>query len=62
MDENELADIAHEKLFKINNDMKKLDDKQRDIFHTFVMKAMFLCKRARPDVSPAVTFLSTRVK
>ena len=24
------------------------------------MKAMFLCKRARPDVEPAVSFLSTR--
>ena len=33
---------------------------KKAIFHTYVMKAMFLCKRARPDVEPAVSFLSTR--
>jgi hypothetical protein len=26
------------------------------------MKAMFLCKRARPDINPAIGFLSSRVK
>ena len=26
------------------------------------MKAMFLCKRARPDIDPAIAFLSSRVK
>ena len=30
--------------------------------YTFVMKAMFVCKRARPDIQPAVAFLATRVK
>ena len=32
------------------------------MFHTFAMKAMFLCKRARPDIDPATGFLSSRVK
>jgi hypothetical protein len=50
-----------EKLLKVQEDSKKLDEKQRSIFHTFVMKAMFLCKRARPDIEPAIAFLSSRV-
>jgi hypothetical protein len=25
------------------------------------MKGMFLCKRARPDIDPAIAFLSSRV-
>ena len=35
-----------EKLLKVQEDAKKLEEEQRSIFHTFVMKAMFLCKRA----------------
>jgi hypothetical protein len=50
-----------EKLFKVQEDSKKLEEEQRSILHTFVMKAMFLCKRARPDVDPAIGFLSSRV-
>ena len=26
------------------------------------MKGMFVCKRARPDIQPAIAFLSTRVR
>jgi hypothetical protein len=51
-----------EKLFKVNKDAKKLDEERRSIFHTFVMKGMFLCKRARPDIEPAIAILSSRVK
>jgi hypothetical protein len=39
-----------EKLLKVQKDAKKLKEERRSIFHTFVMKAMFLCKRARPDI------------
>jgi len=52
----------NDKLFKVDNSLKKLDDEKRMMFHRFVMKTMFLCKRGRPDVSPGVSFLSTRVK
>ena len=45
----------------MNETVKKLDDVKKAIFHTFVMKSMFLCKRARPDVDPVVSFLSTRI-
>jgi hypothetical protein len=33
-----------------------------EIFHSFVMKCMFLSKRGRPDIQIGVSFLSTRVK
>jgi hypothetical protein len=51
-----------EKLFKVDETSKKLDDKRRETFHSFVMKAMFLCKRARSDVQPAISFLASRVQ
>jgi hypothetical protein len=50
-----------EKLLKINEDANKLEEERRSIFHTFVMKGMFLCKRARPDIDQAIGFLSSRV-
>ena len=34
--------------------------RKKAIYHTYVMKAMFLCKRARPDIEPAVSYLSMR--
>jgi hypothetical protein len=51
-----------EKLLKVEKDAKKLEEERRSIFHTYVMKAMFLCKRARPDIDQAIAFLSSRVK
>ena len=50
----------NEKLFKVVESAEPLNEEKKAIFHTYVMKAMFLCKRARPDVEPAVSFLSTR--
>jgi len=32
------------------------------VFHTFIAKALFACKRARPDIQPTVAALCTRVK
>jgi hypothetical protein len=40
----------------------KLDTKRSEIFHTFVAKGLFLCKRARPDIQQAISVLCTRVK
>ena len=40
----------------------KLDKEKAKIFHTWVAKALFACKRARPDISPTTTVLCTRVK
>eukprot|EP00934_Nitzschia_sp_Nitz4_P004202 Nitzschia sp. Nitz4//scaffold466_size5842//986//4399//NITZ4_009198-RA/size5842-processed-gene-0.7-mRNA-1//-1//CDS//3329552510//4192//frame0 len=51
-----------EDLFKVNETSTPLQNYEREIFHTFVAKSLFLCKRARPDILPAVAFLSTRVR
>jgi hypothetical protein len=40
----------------------KLDTKREEIFHTFVAKGLFLCKRARPDIQQAISVLCTRVR
>jgi hypothetical protein len=51
-----------EKLFRVDPDSKRLDEEKQSIFHTFTMKAMFLCKRGRPDINPAMGFFAGRVK
>ena len=43
-----------ENMFKVGEEEKKLGDEKRKIFHSFVMKAMFLTKRGRADVQPAI--------
>ena len=50
----------NDKLFKVNKSVKKIDERKRAIVHAFVMKMMFLCKRARLDVEHAISYLSTR--
>ena len=52
----------NDNLFKVDEKGKRLDKKKHEIFHTFVAKGLFLCKRARPDIQPAIAYLSTRVK
>jgi hypothetical protein len=39
-----------EKLLKIQKDAPKLEEEWRKVFHTYVMKSMFLCKGARLDI------------
>jgi hypothetical protein len=52
-----------EKLLKVNEDAPtKLEEERRSIFHTYVMKSMFWCERARPDIDQRNAFLSSRVK
>ncbi len=41
---------------------KKLGMKEQEEFHRITVKALFLCKRARPDIQPIVLVLCTRVK
>jgi len=52
---------AAEHLFKVNGKCEKLNNKMKEEFHTFVAKALFLCKRGRPDISTAEAFLTTCV-
>jgi hypothetical protein len=49
-------------LFKVDPTVPKLTKEKRELFHTFVAKGLFACKRARPDIQPAIAFLTTRVK
>jgi hypothetical protein len=46
----------------VDKTSKKLDDKRGETFYSCVMKAMFLCKRARSDVQPAISFLVSCVQ
>jgi hypothetical protein len=41
---------------------KKLNEERADAYHTMVAKALFLCKRAIPDIQPTIPVLCTRVK
>jgi hypothetical protein len=49
-------------LFKVDTKSPKLAKEQAEQFHTFVAKGLFLCKRARSDIQPAIAFLTTRVR
>ena len=48
-------------LFKIDEDATKLDTKLSTAYHNIVAKALYLVKRARPDASVLIAFLTTRV-
>ena len=41
---------------------EELDRKWRELFHRFVAKGLFLCKRARPDIQMTIGVLATRVQ
>jgi Reverse transcriptase (RNA-dependent DNA polymerase) len=45
-----------------DDDPTLLDEEEAEMFHRNVAKLLFLCKRARPDIQTAVSFLCTRVK
>ena len=49
-------------LFDTQEDCPKLEEKKAQMFHHMTAKALYICKRARPDIQTAVAFLSTRVK
>ena len=38
-----------------------LSTKDSDLFHSIVQKLLYICKRARPDIEPAISYLCTRV-
>jgi hypothetical protein len=53
---------AAEHLFEVDTQRSKLQDEKKETFHTTVAKLLFLSKRARPDILPAVSFLCTRTQ
>ena len=58
----ECATPASSYLFDVDANCDKLDRDAADLFHHYTAKLLFLCKRARPDIQPAVAFLCTRVQ
>ena len=53
---------APSNLFTVDDDSVKLSEGQKGTFHTIVAKALFVAKRARPDIAVAIAFLTTRVR
>jgi hypothetical protein len=53
---------APEDLLKVDKDATKLDTEQSTAFHNIVAKALYMVKRARPDGSVSIAFLTTRVQ
>jgi hypothetical protein len=49
-------------LFEVSEDAELLQKKDAELFHTIVAKLLYLCKRARPDITTAVIFLTGRVR
>ncbi len=56
------SSAAPENLFVVDEDCKKLDSVKATAFHNIVAKALYITKRARPDISVAIAFLTTRVR
>ena len=52
---------ASTKLFEHMEDSELLSQNESDHFHSVVQKLLYICKRARPDIEPAVSYLCTRV-
>ena len=52
---------AEADLFEIDDKLDPVDEAQREDFHTGVAKLLYLAKRCRPDILPAVSFLCSRV-
>ncbi len=53
---------APDDLFVVDKDAEKLSEESSIAFHHLVAKTLYVSKRARPDVSTATAFLTTRVR
>ena len=57
-----IATAAPEDLFRVDEDVVKLEQAAAKAFHNITTKAIYVTKRARPDISLAIAFLTTRAK
>jgi hypothetical protein len=48
-------------LFNINDKSNKLNEKDKEYFHSTIAKLLYLSIRIRPDIATAVAYLTTRV-
>jgi len=55
------ATPALEHLFEVREESTKLSEAGREEFHSAVAKLLYLAKRSRPDILPAIIFLTSRV-
>ncbi len=57
-----IATAAPDDLFKVDEDAMKLDQVRATAFHNITAKGIYVAKRARPNISLRIAFLTTRVK
>jgi hypothetical protein len=57
-----IANAAPDDLFKVDEDVVKLDEARAKAFHNITAKEIYVAKRARLDISLSIAFLTTRVK
>ena len=55
------ATAAPSNLFVVDEEAMKLSAPLKAAFHNVVAKALYVAKRARPDIAVAISFLTTRV-
>jgi hypothetical protein len=49
-------------LFEVDEKSVALNDSEQELFPTVVAQGLFLCKRARPDIAPAIAFRPTSIQ
>ena len=59
---SKVASPWNENLFKVDEKSPKLELELKEQFHTSTAQGLFACKRARPDISPAIAYLTTRMR
>ncbi len=52
---------APSNLFTVDEDLAKLPEKQKAAFHNVVAKALYVAKRAWPNIAVSIVFLTTQV-
>ena len=57
-----MATAAPNDLCKVDEDVVKLDQARAKAFHNIATKGIYVAKRARPNISLSIGFLTTRVK
>jgi hypothetical protein len=57
-----IATAAPNDLFKVDEDAMKLDQARVKAFHNITAKGIYVDKKARPDISLSIAFLTTKVK
>jgi hypothetical protein len=48
-------------LWNVNENAERLSKEQSELFHSTTAKLLYMTKRTRPDIEPAVAFFTTRV-